>query len=277
MPALPPDQRQEPRLAARHWVALGLALGVLVGAGLWLVLGKPLPLPPDGALPAIAPDEAGLAHEWARQRKWMVDRQLAQRDIQSERVLAAMNRVPRHLFVPTEMRHAAYDDRPLPIGHEQTISQPYIVALMTQAADPQPQHRVLEVGTGSGYQTAVLADLTAEVYTIELVPELAAEAQARLHRLGYRNVKARQGDGYLGWPDAAPFDSILVTCGADHVPEPLFDQLKPGGRMVIPVGDSPRGLWLRVITKSHDGSQHSRDLIPVAFVPMRRSATASDK
>ena len=207
----------------------------------------------------------------------MVDRQLARRDIHSERVLAAMNRVPRHLFVPAEVYPSAYDDQPLPIGHEQTISQPYIVALMTQAADPQPQHRVLEIGTGSGYQAAVLADLTAEVYTIELVPELAAEVQARLSRIGYLNVIAKQGDGYLGWPEAAPFDSILVTCGADHVPQPLFDQLKPGGRMVIPVGDAPCGLWLRVITKSHDGAQHSRDLIPVAFVPMRRAATGSDK
>jgi protein-L-isoaspartate(D-aspartate) O-methyltransferase len=200
----------------------------------------------------------------------MVEQQLIPRDIRSRRVLDVMGRVPRHEFVPDAVRGRSYADGALPIGHEQTISQPYIVALMTEQADPQPGQRVLEVGTGSGYQAAVLADLVQEVYTIELVPALAREASTRLERLGYRNVRVRQGDGYQGWPEAAPFDAILVTCGAEHVPGPLFEQLKPGGRMVIPVGEPPDRLWLRLITKTADGKQQAVDLLRVRFVPLRR-------
>jgi protein-L-isoaspartate(D-aspartate) O-methyltransferase len=163
--------------------------------------------------------------DWAELRAGMVEEQIKARGIKDERVLKAMAKVPRHEFVPTEERADAYRDGPLPIGHGQTISQPYVVALMTEEAKPRPEHRVLEIGTGSGYQAAVLAELVKEVYTIELVPALAQQAGERLERLGYRNVHTRAGDGYKGWPEAAPFDAVVVTCGADHVPEPLVKQL----------------------------------------------------
>ena len=155
--------------------------------------------------------------------------------------------------------------------------QPYIVAIMTQAIKPGSKQRVLEVGTGSGYQAAVLAELVAEVYTIELISELAEEAAGRLKKLGYNNVHAKAGDGYKGWPERAPFDAILVTCGAEHVPEPLVKQLKPGGTMVIPVGNVRKGQWLRVITKGADGKLESRDVLPVRFVPLRRESDLKAK
>jgi protein-L-isoaspartate(D-aspartate) O-methyltransferase len=202
----------------------------------------------------------------------MVDDQLIRRGIHNERVLAAMGRIPRHEFVPDAVRRSAYEDGPLPIGHGQTISQPYVVAFMTAVIDPQPGQRVLEVGTGSGYQAAVLAELAGEVYTIELIPDLARQAEERLDRLGYRNVHVRAGDGYLGWPEAAPFDAVLVTCGADQVPEPLFTQLKPGGQMVIPIGADPDEQALRVIDKGPHGERQERDLLPVRFVPLRRAS-----
>jgi protein-L-isoaspartate(D-aspartate) O-methyltransferase len=199
----------------------------------------------------------------------MVEEQLRRRDITDERILEAMKRVPRHRFAPPELLAYAYDDHPLPIGHGQTISQPYIVALMTQLARPQPGSKALDIGTGSGYQAAVLAELVAEVYSIELLPKRAEEAAARLKRLGYAKVKTRAGDGYLGWPEAAPFDSILVTCGADHVPQPLFEQLKPGGVMVIPVGKLGDQV-LRLISKGPKGERQERDLVSVRFVPLVR-------
>src|SRR5688572_146180 len=161
----------------------------------------------------------------------------APRPVSDERVLAAMRKVPRHEFVPEELRGRAYGDFPLPIGEEQTISQPFIVAYMTQALELAPSDRVLEVGTGSGYQAAVLAELVREVYTIEIVPPLARRSKAVLERLGYRNVFVREGDGYRGWKEKAPFDAIIVTCAPDAIPKPLIDQLKVGGRMVIPVGE----------------------------------------
>jgi protein-L-isoaspartate(D-aspartate) O-methyltransferase len=201
----------------------------------------------------------------------MVEGQMAARGIKSERVLEAMRRVPRHEFVPEHLRPRAYDDAPLPIGQGQTISQPYIVAYMTEAIDPQPGQRVLEVGTGSGYQAAVLAELVGEVYSVELLPALADEAKARLARLGYNNVKVKSGDGYLGWPEAAPFDAVVVTCGAKHVPEPLFEQLKPGGKMVIPVGAAGDEQSLRLIVKGPRGERQDRELLPVRFVPLRRA------
>jgi protein-L-isoaspartate(D-aspartate) O-methyltransferase len=207
----------------------------------------------------------------------MVEQQLVARDIKNERVLGAMRKVPRHEFVPEAVRVEAYQDRPLPIGEEQTISQPYIVAFMTEAIDPQPAHRVLEVGTGSGYQAAVLSGLVAEVYTIELLPALAQQAKERLEKLGYRNVQTRAGDGYAGWPEAAPFDAIMVTCGADHVPEPLFKQLKPGGVMIIPVGKTPDDQSLRVIRKGPQGERQERDVLPVRFVPLRRAGDVKKK
>ena len=185
-------------------------------------------------------------------------------------VLAAMRKVPRHLFVPEGIRAEAYENRALPIGHGATISQPYIVALMTDLLDVQPGQEVLEVGTGSGYQAAVLAELGAEVKTIEIVEPLAAEASERLRTLGYEKVEVRAGDGYAGWPDAAPFDRIIVTAGADHVPNPLVEQLRPGGRMVIPVGSGPEGLQLSVIEKAADGRVRRKPLLPVRFVPLVR-------
>jgi protein-L-isoaspartate(D-aspartate) O-methyltransferase len=185
-----------------------------------------------------------------------------------------MRRVPRHEFVPEDVRLAAYADRALPIGHKQSISQPCVVALMTEAVAPQPGQRVLEVGTGSGYQAAILAELVGEVFTIELIPELAEEAKARLERLGYRDVYVRAGDGYLGWPEHAPFDAIVVTCGADHVPEPLFKQLKPDGAMIIPVGETFGIQWLQLIKKGPHGGRESRELLPVRFVPLRRAGEA---
>jgi protein-L-isoaspartate(D-aspartate) O-methyltransferase len=186
------------------------------------------------------------------------------------RVTDAIARVPRHLFVPPAQRPHAYENRPLPIGHEQTISQPYIVALMTDLLKLGKQDRVLEIGTGSGYQAAVLAELVRSVYTIEIVEPLAVEARQRLERLGYRNVEVRTGDGYKGWEERAPFDAIMVTAGADEVPPPLLRQLKPGGRMVIPVGPAESVQYLTLIEKLADGSIRSRRIVPVRFVPFTR-------
>ena len=186
----------------------------------------------------------------------------------SPAVIAAMGRVERHEFVPEALRHRAYEDRPLPIGYGQTISQPYIVALMTDLLEPAPGARLLEVGTGSGYQAAVLAELGLEVYTIEIVPELGEQAAARLKRLGYGTAATRVGDGYNGWPEGAPFDGIVVTAAADHVPPPLIAQLKPGGRMVIPVGPAFMVQQLVLVTKAKDGTLRTRQLLPVRFVPL---------
>jgi protein-L-isoaspartate(D-aspartate) O-methyltransferase len=185
-------------------------------------------------------------------------------------VLEAMRRVPRHLFIPPGQQPHAYENRPLPIGHGQTISQPYIVALMTDLMRPAKTHRVLEIGTGSGYQAAVLAELVQSVYTIEIVAPLAEEARARLARLGYANVSVRTGDGYKGWPEHAPFDAIMVTAGADAVPPPLVQQLKPGGRIVIPVGPAYSVQYLTVVEKQSDGSLRTRQVAPVRFVPFTR-------
>ena len=186
------------------------------------------------------------------------------------KVLDTMRTVPRHLFVPEPMRRHAYENRPLPIGHQATISQPYMVALMTHLLGAEPHHRVLEVGTGSGYQAAILSGLIARLYTMEIVEPLASSAAERLARLGYRNVEVRAGDGYAGWPERAPFDRIIVTAGASEVPQPLLGQLKPGGRMVIPVGRAER-LQLTVIDKGADGRIRHRRIIPVAFVPLVRA------
>jgi len=188
----------------------------------------------------------------------------------SEAVMRAMGRVPRHRFVPTEQVDAAYHDRPLPIGMGQTISQPFIVALMADLLDPKPSARVLEVGTGSGYHAAVLAECFANVYTIEIVAPLGERARALLAELGYRNVEVRIGDGYKGWPEAAPFDAVVVTAAPDHVPQPLVDQLAPGGRMVIPVGRRSSVQDLLVITKAVDGRTVTRKALQVHFVPLTR-------
>lgn len=188
------------------------------------------------------------------------------------RVLDAMRQVPRHLLVPEAERRSAYENRPLSIGHGQTISQPFIVALMTDLLRPEPDDVVLEVGTGSGYQAAVLAHLAAWVYTIEIVEPLAARAAADLDRLGYRNVTVRAGDGYAGWPEAGPFDGIVVTAGAPQIPPKLVEQLRPGGRMAIPVGSDPRHATLTVVEKGRDGRVASRAILPVSFVPLTGEA-----
>jgi protein-L-isoaspartate(D-aspartate) O-methyltransferase len=186
------------------------------------------------------------------------------------KVLQAMREVPRHLFVPPEVAPLAYRNSALPIGHEQTISQPYIVALMTHLLEVEPGHRVLEIGTGSGYQAALLSRFAGEVRTIEIVEPLAAEAAERLRRLGCRNVTVKAGDGYQGWPEHAPFDRIMVTAGAPHVPRPLLDQLKPGGRLVIPVSRGREGEMLKLVEKDRRGRVRSRDILPVRFVPLTR-------
>ena len=205
--------------------------------------------------------------EFTAQREQMVREQLEARDIHDTSVLKAMRKVPRHEFIPDEHHRFAYQDAPVPIGERQTISQPYIVALMTQLADIKRGDRVLEIGTGSGYQAAVLAELTHEVYTIEILPSLASRAEATLKRLGYHRVHVRVGDGYEGWAEAAPFDAILVTAAARKVPQPLLSQLKVGGRLIIPVGRSS-DQELKVITKLPTGFQEAR-VIPVRFVPMK--------
>lgn len=186
------------------------------------------------------------------------------------RILQAMRDVPRHLFVPVSLRSEAYEDYPLPIGEDQTISQPSLVALMTQLLHPQPGDVMLEVGTGSGFQAALLSRLVKQVYSIEIVEPLARQASERLRRLGHANVEVRHGDGYLGWPEHAPFDGIIVTAGARHVPKPLLDQLKPGGRMVIPVGSTLGGQELRLISKDAKGSVSQRMITYVRFVPLTR-------
>ena len=196
----------------------------------------------------------------------MIKTQLADRGIRDPRVLDAMRRVPRHELVPENFRAQAYEDGPLPIGHGQTISQPYIVAYMSEQLAAKPDHRVLEIGTGSGYQAAVLARLVAEVYSIEIVEPLATRARIDLTRLGYKNVHVRTGDGYQGWPEKAPFDAIIVTCAPDHVPEPLISQLKEGGRMIIPVGDfGDQSLY---VLEKRGGKVEKRAVLPVRFVPM---------
>lgn len=219
----------------------------------------------------LTPFAVSQTDNFSIERARMVDEQIATRGVRNPAVLDAMKSVPRHEFVPEAYRRLAYADRPLPIGLDQTISQPYIVALMTELVDPKPGDRILEVGTGSGYQAAVISRIVKEVYTIEIIPELAESARERLQRLGYENVTVRQGDGYLGWPEEAPFDGILVTAGATEIPKPLVDQLKPGGRMVIPVSTSFNSQVLRVIEKRPDGSTQTRDVIPVRFVPLRRN------
>jgi protein-L-isoaspartate(D-aspartate) O-methyltransferase len=203
--------------------------------------------------------------DWAAERQSMVDEQLRARDIRSPRVLDAMRTVPRHLFVPDAQRDAAYADSPLPIGRGQTISQPYIVGFMTQALDIAPDHRVLEIGTGSGYQAAVLGSLAKDVYTIEILAPLAERARDLLATLGYRNVHVRAGNGYLGWPEYAPYDRVMVTAAPDAIPPALVAQLKIGGLMAIPVGTVSQELW--ILRRTATGTE-TLTTLPVRFVPM---------
>lgn len=217
----------------------------------------------------LAAPPADTSWEHQRLRDRMVDSQIKARDVTAPAVLKAMRTVPRHRFAPDHPPERAYSDRPLPIGHEQTISQPYMVAFMTELVLPDSTDRVLEIGTGSGYQAAVLAEIVDSVYTIEIIPELAASATKRLHRLGYDNVVVQRGDGYKGWPEHAPFDAIVVTAAPEEIPPPLTRQLADGGRMVIPVGPSGWTQQLTLVTKE-DGEVSTRQVSPVRFVPFLR-------
>jgi protein-L-isoaspartate(D-aspartate) O-methyltransferase len=213
---------------------------------------------------------APSSSEFVEQRKKMVEKQLRTRGIRDERVLAAMAKVPREEFLPENLRNDAYTDVAVPIGHDQTISQPFIVAFMTEQLRPQPNDRVLEIGTGTGYQTAVLSELVKDVYTIEIVEPLAKEASARLTRLGYSNAHVKVGDGFQGWPEVAPFDAIIVTCAPTKIPPPLTQQLKDGGRMIIPVG---AGIDQQLhLLEKRDGQLAERAILPVRFVQMSGEA-----
>jgi protein-L-isoaspartate(D-aspartate) O-methyltransferase len=211
---------------------------------------------------------AQQASDYAAERERMVREQLESRDIHDRAVLDAMRTIPRHRFMPAAAAFLAYRDGPAPIGHGQTISQPYIVALMSQLLEVEKTHRVLEIGTGSGYQAAVLAKLAQHVYSVEIVPELAESAREVLAREGFRNVTVRTGDGYAGWPEHAPFDRIILTAAPPEIPQALVDQLKPGGRMVAPVGPTGETQDLILIEKDQKGNLKRRSVIPVRFVPM---------
>jgi protein-L-isoaspartate(D-aspartate) O-methyltransferase len=225
---------------------------------------------PPGAPQSVAAEDA----RYVRARQQMIENDLRGRDIRDERVLEVMGRIRRQEFVPEAHAKAAYADRPLPIGFDQTISQPYIVALMTQLVGVKPEGRALDIGTGSGYQAAILAELYKEVYSIEIVESLAKEARKRLDELGYKNVTVRAGDGYRGWPEHAPFDAIVVAAAPDHIPQALIDQLAPGGRLVIPVGRYFQQLVL--IEKRADGTIRSQNAGGVAFVPMTGEAATGE-
>jgi protein-L-isoaspartate(D-aspartate) O-methyltransferase len=203
-------------------------------------------------------------------RSDMVKYQIYERGINNSAILKAMRKIPRHLFVPAEYQKEAYGDYPLPIGHGQTISQPYIVAFMTEAAKPEKRKKALEIGTGSGYQAAVLAEIVDTVYTIEIIPELTSEALERVKKLGYNNIIGKTGDGYNGWTEHAPFDIIIVTAAAEEIPQPLIDQLADNGRLVIPVGKSGSVQELMLLIKKN-GKIEKKNLAPVRFVPFKRS------
>lgn len=238
--------------------------GIFLGVAAWANAQDNGPTPQRWFL-----EKSGQGH-FATSAGAMVERQLRPRGIDDPRTLRAMAKVPREKFVPKELRPSAYDDRPLPIGYGQTISQPFIVGFMTQQLQPKATDRVLEIGTGSGYQAAVLAELVAEVYTIEIVRPLARQAETLLRDLGYKNIHVKAGDGYKGWPEHAPFDAIIVTAAPDHIPQPLVEQLKEGGRMIIPVGKTvAQQLYL---LEKRGGVVKQTAVIPVKFVPLTRDA-----
>ena len=230
--------------------------------------GTPIPSPKPSQEVVAKP----RTDEYAAERAEMVALQIEARGVKDARVLAAMHSVPRHWFVPGSLHHIAYSDRPLPIGEKQTISQPYIVALMTEALRLTPSSRVLEIGTGSGYQAAVLSEITPHVFTIEIVEPLARQAIGTFGERGYTTIRARIGDGYDGWPEQSPFDAIIVTCAPDQIPPKLIEQLKPGGRICIPVGSEFAVQRLVVVTKTDTGALKQKELIPVRFVPMTGTA-----
>lgn len=218
---------------------------------------------------ALSVHPSAQEKDFARLREIMVKGQLELRGIQDRATLAAMRKVERHLFVPNNIIDYAYDDRPLPIGFGQTISQPYIVAYMTEIVKPQPNYRVLEIGTGSGYQAAVLSGIVKEVYTIEIIDSLGNQARNRLGKLKYKNVEVRVGDGYHGWKEKAPFDAIVVTAAAEHIPPPLVAQLKESGKMIIPVG-SPFMTQHLMLVEKKSGKMRTTSMMPVQFVPFKR-------
>ncbi len=259
--------RQNRRLGWR-FTARGIARGAVA---LGLVAAIPVEA---AAVDAHAAAREGMLREVAAMAR-ETSRETG-RPVFADAVIAALRRVPRHAFVPAALVAVAYENRPLPIGLGQTISQPYIVALSTDLLDLRPEHRVLEIGTGSGYQAAVLAEIAASVATIEIVEPLGRAAAARLATLGYRNVEVRIGDGYRGWPERAPFDRILVTAAAPEVPAPLVEQLARGGRMVIPVGSSQFAQQLLLVEKRADGSVNSTVVLPVRFVPLTGPGVESD-
>jgi protein-L-isoaspartate(D-aspartate) O-methyltransferase len=257
---------------------------VMVGLTAAATAGGPPSRPSSATQPATAATATTAATTWSppkppaaadrvHERQEMVVAQISgaadgRRAIKNEAVLEAMRVVPRHAFVPAAEQRHAYADTPLPIGHGQTISQPYIVALMSELLELRPEQKVLEIGTGSGYQAAVLSHLTPHVYTIEIIEPLARAAEKALAAQGYSDVKCRTGDGYFGWAEQAPFDAIIVTCAAGHLPPPLWDQLKPGGRIVVPIGGPFEVQRLVVLTKTPQGQRRSKTILPVAFVPM---------
>jgi len=255
------------RVERRRAVTWSRAGHVLCGLGLVMcVVGCRAEEP---APPAPVSTPRTESQRLAAQREMMVRTQIQARGVKDERVLAAMRKVPREEFVPEDQRPFAFEDRPLPIGEEQTISQPYIVGLMTELLELKEGEKVLEIGTGSGYQAAILAELTPNVYSIEILEPLAERAKETLARLGYDGIELMTGDGYKGWPEYAPFDAIIVTCAPESVPEPLKEQLKEGGRMVIPVGPQWTGQTLYVLRKK-GGELVGEEGIPVRFVPMVR-------
>ena len=262
-----------PGPGARAWLGLtALLLGSSCGGG------ERTPAPDNGPMASDdgleARDDGASRPSRQEERDQMVAEQLARRGIRDQRVLDAMRRVPRHRFVPAEHQAAAYGDGPLPIGLDQTISQPFVVAFMTEALALDGSERVLEIGSGSGYQTAILAELAREVWSIEILEPLTERARGVIEELGYRNVTLRTGDGYLGWPEHAPFDAILVAAAPGHVPQPLLDQLAVGGRMILPVGDADQDLVL--VRRDADGLVQE-EVMPVRFVPMTGIAEEHDQ
>jgi protein-L-isoaspartate(D-aspartate) O-methyltransferase len=262
----------------RRWILLAVSACVILLVSIFLVQhtqrrGRPESSEDDETPAATRPPLAtspapqGTEQEFSKARSSMVEYQIRQRGVRDPKVLDAMEAVPRHEFVPDDYMESAYSDGPLPIGYGQTISQPYIVALMTELLELEPGDKVLEIGTGSGYQAAVLAEVTDDVYTVEIIPELAESSAARLAELGYDRIHTRNADGYYGWPEHAPYDAIIVTAAPDHIPQPLVEQLQDGGRMVIPVG--PVGwyqtLWL-VTKENGDVEYHNKG--GVTFVPL---------
>lgn len=207
---------------------------------------------------------------YVRDRERMVRTQIEMRGIKDQATLSSMKKVQRHLFVPKDLRDDAYDDRPLPIGYGQTISQPFIVAYMTEIIRPNKNSKMLEIGTGSGYQAALLAEIISDVYTIEIIPELSNSSEKRLKELSYKNVYVKNADGYYGWKEHAPFDAIIVTAASEYIPPPLIEQLKDGGRMIIPVG-SPFQTQMLMLVEKKDGKVTTKSLMPVMFVPFKRS------